>query len=61
MDIKISVELLDEQIRLLDTYASIITNGHYKDLVDGIINLLDRISFAVENGETVTFSKCDEV
>lgn len=61
MEIKINVGLLDEQMRLLDTYASIITNKYYKELVDGVINLLDRISFAVKEGEEVTFVKCSEV
>ena len=60
MEIKINIELLDKQMQLLDAYESIITNKYYKELVDGVINLLDKISWAVEEGEEVTFIRCDE-
>ncbi len=60
MEIKINVKLLNKQIQLLDTYASIITDKYYKELVDGAIGLLDKISFAVEEGEEVCFKRCEE-
>ena len=61
MEIKINIGLLDKQMQLLDTYASIITDKYYKELVDGVINLLDKISWVVKEGEEVTFIRFDEV
>ena len=55
MEIKINCELLNEQIQLLDVYASIITDEHKRELVDGVINLLDKIAWAVEEEEEITF------
>ena len=61
MEIKINVKLLNEQIQLLDTYASIITNKHYKGLVDGVIGLLDKICWALGEGEEICIDKVEEV
>ena len=61
MEIKIDLKLLDEQIKLLDVYASIINDVHKRDLVDGVINLLDRIEWALEEGEEINFVICEEV
>lgn len=60
MIIKIDCALLDEQMKLLDAYASIITNKHYKELVDGVINLLDQISWAVEENEEISIVRYEE-
>lgn len=61
MKIKINCKLLSEQIQLLDMYSSVMTNEHNKGLVEGIVNLLSEISFAVEEGEDVCFERYEEV
>ena len=61
MKIKISCKLLSEQIQLLDMYSSVMTNEHNKGLVEGIVNLLSEISFAVEERENVCFERYEEV
>ena len=55
MEIKIDCTLLNEQIQLLDMYAGIITHEHKRELVEGVINLLDKIAWAVEEEEDVAF------
>lgn len=55
MKIKIDCKLLSEQIQLLDMYAGVMSNKHNKELVEGILNLLSEISFAVEEEEEVKF------
>lgn len=57
MEIKIDCKLLNEQIQLLDMYASIITHEHKRELVEGVINLLDRIEWALEEGEEIHLEK----
>lgn len=57
MEIKIDCKLLNEQIQLLDMYASIIAHEHKRELVEGIINLLDRIEWALEEGEEIHLEK----
>ena len=57
MEIKIDCKLLNEQIQLLDMYASIITHEHKRELVEGIINLLDLIEWALEEGEEIRIVK----
>ena len=60
MEIKIDCKFLNEQIQLLDVYASIITDEYKRDLVEGIINLLDRIEWALEEGEEIRFERAYE-
>ena len=57
MEIKVDLQLLDEQIQYLDNLASIITSEHKRELVDGVINLLDRIRWAVEEDEDLRFER----
>lgn len=57
MDIKVDCELLDEQIRFLDMYSSMITDEHKKGLVDGVANLLSEISYSVEHRMELNFVK----
>lgn len=57
MEIKIDCKILNEQIKILDIYASLLTNRSTKDMVDGVINLLDRICWALEEGEEINFVK----
>ena len=42
-------------------YVSVMTNEHNKELVYGIVNLLDHILLAVEEDENVCFTRCKEV
>ena len=60
MEIKIDCKFLNEQIQLLDVYASIITDEYKRDLVEGIINLLDRIEWALKEGEEIRFERVYE-
>ena len=55
MDIKVDCKILDEQIEYLDGLTSIITNKHKRELVDGIVNLLSAVSFAVEEEAEIKF------
>lgn len=57
MKIKIDCQLLSEQIQLLDAYVGAMTNPHNKELVEGILNLLSEISFAVEEEEEIEFER----
>ena len=59
MDIKVDCKLLDEQIQLLDMYSSVISNEYNKGLVDGIVNLLSAISFAVEEEREIKFVRAN--
>lgn len=55
MKIKIDCKLLSEQIQLLDMYAGVMSNKYNKELVEGILNLLSEISFAIEEEEKIEF------
>ena len=55
MKINIDCKLLDEQIRFLDMYSSMITDEHKKGLVDGVANLLSEINYAVEENKEIRF------
>ena len=55
MDIKIDLQLLDEQVHFLEIYASIITNEHKRELIDGVANLLSAISYAIEEDKEINF------
>lgn len=55
MDIKVDCKILGEQIQLLDMYSSVIVSPHNRELVDGIVNLLSAISFAVEEEQEIKF------
>ena len=57
MKTKVDLQLLEEQIQYLDSLESIITNEHTKELVDGIINLLDRIRWAVKEDDELRFER----
>ena len=61
MKIKINCKLLNEQIQFLDMYSDMITDEYKNGLIDGVVNLLSEIDFAVEEGEDVYFEKCEEV
>ena len=60
MTIKIDCKLLSEQIQLLDMYAGVMSNKHNKELVEGILNLLSEISFAIEEEEKIEFERVEE-
>ena len=55
MKTKVDLEILDEQIQYLDGLTSIITNEYTRRLVDGIVNLLSAVSFAVEEEAEIKF------
>ena len=55
MIIKIDCKILSEQIQLLDMYSSVMTNEHNRGLVEGVVNVLSEISFALEEGEEINF------
>lgn len=61
MEIKIDCKLLSEQIQFLDMYVGVISNKHNQKLVEGILNLLVEISFAVEEEQEINFIRCEEV
>ena len=57
MKTKVDLEILEEQIQYLDNLASIVANEHTRELIDGIINLLDRIRWAVEEDDELRFER----
>ena len=59
MKAKVDLQLLDEQIQYLDSLVSIITSEHKRELVNGVINLLDEIRWAVEEDEELRFERVD--
>ena len=60
MDIKINLELLQDQIEFLDMYASVIGDEENADLVDGVVNLLSAIEEGVRKGEIIYFQRVYE-
>lgn len=60
MNIKVDCEILNEQIKMLDIYASLIADDHKREMIDGVINLLDRICWALEEGEDIYLEKVEE-
>ena len=54
---KVDLKLLDEQIQFLDMYSDMITDEHKRELVDGVINLLDWIRYVVENDDELRFER----
>lgn len=46
--IKIDLELLEEQIQFLDSLSSMMRDEHKRELIDGVVNILDAIRWAVE-------------
>lgn len=60
MDIKIDLELLQDQIEYLDMYASVIGDEGKADLVDGIVNILSAIEEGVRKGEIIYFQRVYE-
>lgn len=54
---KVDLEILEEQIQYLDNLVSIVANEHTRELIDGIINLLDRIRWAVEEDDELRFER----
>ena len=59
MEVKINCRQLSEQLQLLDMYSSVMNNKYNKNLVDGIIDLLDKICWAVEEEEKIDFVRVD--
>ena len=57
MKIKVDCKLLDEQIRFLDMYSSVITGEHNKELINGVTNLLSQINYAVEEDQELHFER----
>ena len=60
MDIKINLEILQDQIEFLDMYASVICDEEKADLVDGVVNLLSAIEECVRKGEEIYFQRVYE-
>lgn len=60
MEIKIDCKILNEQIKILDAYASVVVNGNTRDMIDGVVNLLDRICWALEEGEEIYIEMAKE-
>lgn len=60
MNIKVDCKILDEQIKMLDIYASLIRDDHKREMIDGVINLLDKICWALEEGEEIYLEKIEE-
>ena len=60
MKIKINCELLNKQIQMLDVYASLIVDERKRNMVDGVVNLLDHICWALEEGEDICFERTIE-
>ena len=60
MNIKVDCKILNEQIQMLDIYASIIVDDHKREMIDGVINLLDRICWALEEGEDIYLEAVEE-
>ena len=60
MDIKINLEVLQDQIEFLDMYASVISDEEKTNLVDGVVNLLSAIEEGVRKGEIIYFQRVYE-
>lgn len=60
MDIKINLEILQDQIEFLDMYASVIGDEEKANLVDGVVNLLGAIEEGVRKGEEIYFQRVYE-
>lgn len=60
MEIKISLNLLKEQIYMCDVHANNASSEEERDIFEGISNLLDEIGFAVEKEEDIEFIRCEE-
>ena len=57
MKLKIDCALLSEQIHLLEMYESVMTNKHNKELVEGVLNILSEVMWAVEEDEDLRFER----
>jgi hypothetical protein len=57
MKIKIDCRILSEQIQLLEMYAGVISSKHNKELVEGILNILSEVMWAVEEDEDLRFER----
>ena len=57
MKTKVDLKILDEQIQYLDSLFSTMTDEHKRELVDGVINLLDVIRWAVTEDEDLRFER----
>ena len=57
MKLKIDCKILSEQIQLLEMYASVMSNKHNKELVEGILNILSEVMWAVEEDEDLRFER----
>lgn len=59
-EIKIDCKILSEQIKIIDAYASVVVNGHTRDMIDGVVTLLDHILWALEEGEEISIEVAKE-
>ena len=57
MDIKIDLNLLDEQIYMCDVHANNASSEEERGLFNGIANLLSEIAYFVENGMKINFER----
>lgn len=57
MKLKIDCKILSEQIQLLEMYASVMSSKHNKELVEGILNILSEVMWAVEEDEDLRFER----
>ena len=60
MEIKVDCKILNAQINMLDIYSSLIVDCDKREIIDGIVNLLDKICWAIEEDEEIHFVKCEE-
>ena len=60
MKIKIDCKILSEQISLCDACAEKFRNVFLGEYFSGIANLLSKISFAVEECESIEFERVEE-
>lgn len=59
---KVDLELLEEQIQFLDSLSSMMTDEYKRELVDGVVNLLDHIRWAAkEDDDEIRFERADYV
>lgn len=58
-EIKIDCKTLNEQIKIIDAYASVVVNGRTRDMIDGVVTLLDHILWALEEGEEISIEMAE--
>ena len=60
MDIKVNLNLLEDQITMCDLYAHHAGNYYTSAMFEGISNLLSNICYALENGQKIDFTIVEE-